>query len=197
MPAEENSGGERGALLELKQSEIRQLERAIRKGPEFVVEDFMRKEVPQEMYLIATAHECPRNRIAAARVLVAMVMANLRAQELGQKAGQPASPGTMVNVNIQNNDVSLDQLLESEFARVAALREAARPVAPHPEGRGLAADGPPQGGPGADPWGGGEPGGLLAGDAAPLFGGADPDAVQPADRQEHHGGGPAPADSAA
>jgi hypothetical protein len=180
MPAEaENSGGVRGALLELKQSEIRQLERAIRKAPEFVVEDFMRKEVPQEMYLIATAHDCPRNRIAAAKVLVAMVMANLRAQELEQKAGQSAAPGTTVNVNIQNNDVSIDQLLESELARVAALREAAtaRTIAPYPEGQGSAADGPPHGGPVADHGGGGEPGGPLAGDAAPLFGAADPHAV--------------------
>lgn len=89
MPDEPtNNGGEGGGPDRLTRSEMRLLERAIKQR--FELTDKGRKEVPAEMEKIATGKRMsPRNKIAAARVLVAMDAVNVAQEKQDSGSDQP------------------------------------------------------------------------------------------------------------
>jgi hypothetical protein len=89
-----SSGGSRrdirnaGGPDELTRSEMRFMERAIRKSPRFVLDDELaRVKLPEEMTNIALHSAEERNQIAAARVIVAMDQANMEQEK--RDAGLP------------------------------------------------------------------------------------------------------------
>jgi hypothetical protein len=101
---------------------MRLMERELKRAPRFTLDDLVRKDVPAELALIATCSNSERNRIAAARVLVAMEGVNLHAEALEQKSSQGANaPGTTVNVNI-HNDVSLNHAVSPNPASATTTR---------------------------------------------------------------------------
>ncbi len=97
------------------QTHLKILEKEIRKNPRFFLSDISRKDVPAEMELIATCSEHERNKIAAARVLVAMDRANMD-QETKDAGGET------LNLNHSGTVEMNDETVLARIARIAARR---------------------------------------------------------------------------
>jgi len=165
MPDKINSrGGEGGGADTFTRREMAVFERAIRRERSFVLDQMARIDVPEGMALLATCAKSPRTRIAAAKVLVAMELANLRGKEMERKTIAPASGGTTLHINI-NDPSEIDALIERELSNLALAREAtiAGRIAT-PQSGANAPTGSPLDGPGADPGAGADDSLSVAGE---------------------------------
>jgi hypothetical protein len=66
---------------------------SLRKGT-VDLDELIRKGIPRQMAVLATTANVPRTRIAAAKVLLAMELANLRAKEkeIGRRHQEESAP---------------------------------------------------------------------------------------------------------
>jgi hypothetical protein len=120
----ENLGGGRGGPLPLRRSELQTLERHIRKNPRFYLSEIGRKQVPEEMELIATCGLDMRTRIMAARVLVAMDALNVaqeREEEKREDERQAAAAQNDAAANRPPHQVLTDEQLTAASRRLVAL----------------------------------------------------------------------------
>jgi hypothetical protein len=95
--------------------------------------------VPAELGKIARTSRHPRNRIAAARVLVSMEACNLAAEK-ATPVNQPAEPEKVVapvNVTVNNvNVIDLDKLTYEELLRLHQETIRLPPADPEPASAG-------------------------------------------------------------
>lgn len=112
MSTPETTGGKEGGEARkrdggpdhLTRSEMKLLENHIRKEGKFCLGELTHKNVPEEMELLATCAESVRDRIAAAKVLVAMKQVNLEIEkrESGAEPASSTTNNTQVNLHVGN-----------------------------------------------------------------------------------------------
>lgn len=144
--ATSENGGTGGSLFEDKKVQhldLRLVRRAIVNGWNVPAE--IKQAVVDEVSLIAMASPDDRNKIAAARVLIAADGADLRLQMAAEKP-EPASPSVQVQVNVVQNQVreALNHPEYLEFLERRALAED-RDTGPVRQVSGPVQDGTPSG----------------------------------------------------
>lgn len=115
-------GGGSGGPDHLTRSEMNLLARTLaRQGPHFHVTEKCSHGTPEMMENIATSkRQCPRNRIAAARVLVEMVKVNMEQDKRDQQIPE------RVDLTSGGKPLDRDSLTAADIAAAAALVGVAR-----------------------------------------------------------------------
>jgi hypothetical protein len=116
-PGRENVGGQAGGPSRLLRSELKVLERAVRKG-RWTISDKARDDVPAMLELMALESESERVKVAAAKVLAEMDKSNMEQERRDSGMPDRVHQHTHLTVNLE---AKLARLSDDELADLERL----------------------------------------------------------------------------